>query len=253
MMSEIIDKNLLANLESLGLSEKEARVYIDLLAKGRAVGASKIVFSTGLHGQFVYNALATLEAKGLVKHSIVNGRKKFQANAPERLIQLVDEKKIIADRTRDMLAGFGKKELEQGFEVYEGEGAYMQRQFDALSEMSEGDSILIISTVWGDMFKGARPEFFEDYEREREKRKVSIRFLVNESLRGIAEKAKKTRYEIDYRVLPEHQSHSGICMYKTNTDFLLFGNPIVSFSFCNETVTQGYRNFFNILWEMGRA
>ena len=56
------------------------------------MGSSKIVATTKLHGQFVYNALATLEEKGLVKHSVVNGRKKFQANTPERLSQLIDEK-----------------------------------------------------------------------------------------------------------------------------------------------------------------
>lgn len=251
-MSQNLDKNLLINLESLGLSEKEARVYVDLLAKGRAVGTSKIVLTTGLHGQFVYNALASLEIKGLVKHSVINGRKKFQANTPERLLQLADEKRIIADRTRDMLAEFGRKEIEQGFEVYEGEGAYMQRQFDALSEMSEGDDILVISTVWGDMFKGARPDFFEEYESAREKRKVGIRFLVNEGLRGVVEKAKKTRNRVDFRILPEHQSHSGICIYKSNTDFSLFGNPITAFSFRNERVTQGYRNFFEMLWSMAK-
>lgn len=228
-------------------------MYVDLLAKGRAVGSSKIVATTKLHGQFVYNALATLEEKGLVKHSVVNGRKKFQANTPERLSQLIDEKKIIAERTRDMLAEFGHKEIEQGFEVYEGEGAYMQRQIDALSEMSESKDILIISTVWGDMFKGLRPDFFDNYEKVREEHAVGIRFLVNEGLRDIVERAKKSRYRVNYRILPEHKSFSGISVYKNTTDFALFGDPITAFSFRNPIVTQGYRNFFEMLWELGKS
>jgi len=251
-MSKKLDKNLLTNLESLGLSEKEARVYIDLLAKGHAVGSSKIVTGTGLHGQYVYSALGALEAIGLVKHSIVNGRKKFQANMPDRLSQLVDEKRIIAERTKDMLAEFGHHEVEQGFEVYEGEGAYMRRQLDALSEMSAGEDILVVSTVWGDMFRGARPDFFENYEKAREERGVGVRFLVNEGLREIVEHAKKSRYRVDYRILPEHQSFSGITVYKNTTDFLLFGNPITSFSFRNSIVTQGYRNFFEMLWGLAK-
>ena len=144
-----------------------------------------------------------------MKHSVVNGRKKFQANTPERLSQLIDEKKIIAERTRDMLAEFGHKEIEQGFEVYEGEGAYMQRQIDALSEMSESKDILIISTVWGDMFKVLRPDFLIIMKKVREEHAVGIRFLVNEGLRDIVERAKSldTALIIEYfqsiRVLVE--------------------------------------------------
>ena len=77
-MSKNIDKSLINNLEKLGLNHKEALVYIDLLTKQRPVGSSKIVHSTGLHGQFVYDSLYSLEDKGLVKHSVANGRKKFE-------------------------------------------------------------------------------------------------------------------------------------------------------------------------------
>src|SRR3989338_11353117 len=99
MQSKIIDqtenKPLIQGLESFGLSEKEAAVYLALLPR-RDVGSSKLVLATGLHKQFVYNALARLEELGLAKHVIQNGRKKFSANRPQRIVSILDEKKLAA-------------------------------------------------------------------------------------------------------------------------------------------------------------
>ena len=65
----------------------------------------------------------------------------------------------------------------------------MQRQIDALSEMSESKDILIISTVW-ETCSVLRPDFFDNCEKVREEHAVGIRFLVNEGLRDIVERAK---------------------------------------------------------------
>lgn len=251
-MSNIIDERILSNLLSLGLDEKEAAVYSNLLSQGKAVGSSKIIEGTGLHGQFVYAALGRLEAKGLTKHSIVNGRKKFEANAPSRLTHLAEEKRFIAEQTADALSTISRHPNAQDFEMYQGEIAFTQRLYDALEEMQKGDTICIISTVWGEMFSGARPAFFSDYERERQKREIGIRFIVNEGLRETVADAKKKRFGIEFRTLPEHVSRSGIYIYRECTDFCLFGDPIAAFRFRNAQVTEGYRNFFEILWKMGR-
>src|SRR3990167_10333976 len=79
-MSKKIDEkmngDIIMSLEALGLKKKEARVYLALLELGQ-VGSSKIIQRTGLHGQFVYQALEGLEEKGLAQHAIQAGRKKL--------------------------------------------------------------------------------------------------------------------------------------------------------------------------------
>ena len=47
----------LTGLESFGLSENEARVYLYLLERGAEVGGSKVAFGSDLHRQYVYTAL----------------------------------------------------------------------------------------------------------------------------------------------------------------------------------------------------
>lgn len=250
-MSKDIDKNLIENLQLLGLTEKESKVYIDLLGKLIPVGSSKIVKTTGLHGQFVYDALYSLEKKGLVKHSVINGRKKFEANSPSRITNLIEEKRLMAEKTVDMLRIIVKKVPEQEFEVYQGEDAYIQHQFDMLENMGDNSEILIIATDWGELFTKKRMDFLEKYEKTRERKNISIRFVLNEGLREIALKAKDSRKNTDYRFLPDHQSYSGICVFEESIDFYLMGDPITVFNFKNEKIAQGYRSFFEVLWKMG--
>lgn len=251
-MSKDIDKNLIDNLQSLGLSEKESRVYIDLLGKLIPVGSSKIVRTTGLHGQFVYDALYSLEKKGLVKHSVVKGRKKFEANSPSRISNLIEEKRLLAEKTVDILKTIIKKTPEQEFEIYQGEDAYIQHQFDMLGKMKDNGEILIISTDWGELFTKKRMEFLEKYEKHRDQKNISIRFILNEGLRDISLKAGDSRKNTSYRFLPEHQSYSGICVFEEFIDFYLMGEPITVFNFKNEKISQGYKNFFNILWDLAK-
>ncbi|MFS6744375.1 helix-turn-helix domain-containing protein, partial [Staphylococcus aureus] len=85
-------KDIVRDLESLGLKAKEALVYISLLELGE-VGSSHIAKKTGLHTQFIYMALDALEKHGLTQHVIRRGRKKFSAKHPQALVRLVEQQK----------------------------------------------------------------------------------------------------------------------------------------------------------------
>src|SRR5262245_8265028 len=128
-MTENLDqKELLKSLQDFGLSEKEAAVYFALLPR-RDVGSSKIVLATGLHKQFVYNALARLEEMGLAKHVIQNGRKKFSAVTPTRILSLIEEKKLAAQPMVRQLQEYFVGAHEQDFEVLQGTNAFIAHQF----------------------------------------------------------------------------------------------------------------------------
>jgi hypothetical protein len=95
MPSENLDisseHDLIKQLSDVGLTDKEARVYLALLSR-QNVGSSKLIAATGLHGQFVYDALARLEQLGLAKHVIQNGRKKFSPNYGSKLQTLFSDR-----------------------------------------------------------------------------------------------------------------------------------------------------------------
>ena len=80
-------------LEELGLSDKEAAVYLALLTFENAA-PSTIAEKTKLNRSTVYVVLESLEKKGLASETNVGKTIHYQAAAPERLETYVEQQKL---------------------------------------------------------------------------------------------------------------------------------------------------------------
>src|SRR3989344_9491116 len=99
-MSKNIDTNLIQELLALGFNAKEAEVYIALL-RGGEMSAIKVSVITGLHRQFVYNALSALKERGLVVQ--IGTPAKWRAQNPRKLIALAEEQEMRAAKAVEAL------------------------------------------------------------------------------------------------------------------------------------------------------
>lgn len=247
-IDEIQSEDLLKRLEELGLSEKESRVYLALLPR-RDTGTSKIIRATGLHGQFVYDALERLEKLGLAKHVVERGRKKFSANTPNRLIALIDEKRTAAHSIARELQSRFQGAHEQDFEVYQGRDAFVAHEFQLMEEMPEGCTIDILGGGGGS-YVGIIGEEMDEFERIRNKRNIKIRYI---SAAGQGENLKKmaaSRKNFEYRVFPHLEN--GLIDTDIWPDLLVlqfYGDPILSFALTSKEIANSYRQFFNALWK----
>ncbi len=245
------NKELLRRLENIGLSQKEAVVYVALLPHPNT-GTSNLIRTTGLHGQFVYDALARLEEIGLAKHVIQNGRKKFSAGSPERILSLIEEKKLSAQRVVEQLkAQFGETH-EQSFEVYQGRNAFVAYQWTLLEGMEEGETVDALGSG-GDQYVELLGEEVEAFEKRRAEKKIFMRYL---STGGSEENFKKmlavqTQY-LEFRKLPQPAHGVETDIYHDKIVFHLYGDPVISFAFKNKTIAEGYQRFFNVLWDLSK-
>ena len=73
-------------LEELGLSRNEARIYLFLLRKGET-STGPIIKETGIANSRVYESLNSLIEKGLVSFNIQRKCKYFKANEPKALLE----------------------------------------------------------------------------------------------------------------------------------------------------------------------
>lgn len=251
-MSEKFDENdekeLLQELEMLGLSEKESRVYIELLPR-QDVGTSVLIRATGLHGQFVYDALARLEELGLVKHVVSSGRRKFSANSPTRLVALVEEKRLAAQKVAKELSERFKGTSEQSFEVYQDAAAFVAHEFAVLEQMPEGEVIYVLGSG-GDKYMEFMGHHIDEYERLRTAKKVQIRYISTGGSPLYLKVMAQTRRFFDYRVLPAPAPGVDADITGDTVVFNLFGSPVVSFAFKNKVIAEGYQRFFEVLWNM---
>lgn len=249
--SESTHKDLILDLERLGLSNKEARIYLALLNLGE-VGASKIIKSTELHGQFVYNTLDTLEGRGLVQHSIVRGRKKFTAKSPDTLIILIDQQKRCAEMVSKKLKKMQGANPLQQFDVYQGQEMFVRNEFELLKTSPVDSEILIIGGN-GDKYRENHGKFFESYEYARKKKNVVVRYVGSEEQRHFLRHSQENRELFKYHLLPgAFGGEFTTTIFEDRINFYMFSEPIVVFSLKNKKIAESYRGFFETLWKLAK-
>lgn len=248
----IDNSDLLKKLEVIGLTEKEASVYLALQGLD-SVGSSRIIRATGLHGQFVYQALEKLVEKGLVQYVIRNGRKKWSAQPARRLLGLLDEKRRVAEGVIDEIAKIKTNGQPQSFELFQGDRAYFELCIQMLLEADECETHNLIGGGWKKFFETIGKKGFEEFEKIRVGKKIQDRFVGPESERSLYQKSKQERADFDYRVLPN--MNSGLfttSIWKKSIVLTFFGNPVMAFVLRNEEVAASNLDFFETLWKLGK-
>lgn len=250
-IDEIKNKDLLNKLQELGLSEKEAAVYLALLPR-KDTGTTKLIRATGLHGQFVYAALAKLEDLGLAKHSIQGGRKKFSANTPNRLMSLVEEKRLAAQAVAKELQSRFAGKHEQDFEVYQGDGAFMAHQLELLKLVPDGSTLEVVGSEnerYSETFRESG--LWNEFERIWIEKKIHFRYLGTEAQRERLREREKNEPNLEYRILPGLSlGQISIEIRPGNVTFAVYGDTLLDLTLTGKEIADGYRGFFNAVWAL---
>ena len=253
-MSNIIDKNddILKDLKALGLDTNESTVYLSLLKLGE-VGASKIVFDTHFHGQTVYDALYSLESKNLVRHNLVKGRKKFLAQNPSILIDLIEKQKGIASQIVEKIEKRFTAIDVENIEIIKGRESFVLNEFKHLKELPQGSELLILGGT-GDTFIKNFGKQFNEYDYQRGKKQIKVRYIGSEKQREYLIDSQNKRNDFEYRFLPDVFSGiTNITIFKNYAVVIyLFDETVTTIKIGNKKITQSYIDFFETLWKLGK-
>lgn len=247
----MVDEKLSAQLEQLGFSPKEASVYVALVGLGTS-GSSHIIEATKLHGQFVYQTLAKLEARGLVSHAVVRGRKKFQAAHPQTLVRLAERQVRLAEDIAKTLESTLAVPADSTFEVYQGLEAFREHEADLLRRAPHGTELLVIGGS-GDRWRDSMGEALGAYEFKRRQKEIRVRYLGSKDQIELLKKDQANRFLLETRVLPV--MFTGMVNTNIWPDVInlnTFGAPVTSFVLCSKPVAESYRSFFEALWGMAK-
>lgn len=83
-------------LREIGLSEKEAEVYLALLA-GDSFSILEVAKKTKINRTTIYPVIKSLSEKGLVSETTINSKTHYQAESPERLETYLERQKILLE------------------------------------------------------------------------------------------------------------------------------------------------------------
>jgi len=244
--------NELHDLRELGLSKREAQVYLALLQEGQS-GAGKLLKRTGLYRVILYDTLENLVKKGLVSFFELNRRKQFIAEDPEKLIEELKIKQKIAGELVQKLHNLHSAETSERiirlYEGFRGIKSCQQNYFEEFSRKPGGEYLMIGASF---QLHETLDAFFNGFHERRAKVGVKARLLFNPDNRKFGELKKKFSLT-QVRYLPANVfTPSWLSMYG---DVVLIGvmdeNPLAIF-IKNKRIADSYRNYFEIMWKASR-
>jgi sugar-specific transcriptional regulator TrmB len=231
-------------LEESGLTRNESLIYQALLELGPSL-AGQISRKTGLHRRTVYDVTEMLITKGLIGYILNNNRRVFQASSPERFLDILKEKEeAINSHIPEMMEYYKKTQEKQETNFYKGMQGIKTVFEDQLKEKTNEILILGASHLAHDIFKF----YLKWYNQKRVKQKIKMKAIFNEN------KGKNNIPYSEVRYLPEkYSSPVAVNIYSDKVAIILWSKESpFAILIKNKEIADGYKKYFNIMWEIAK-
>jgi HTH-type transcriptional regulator, sugar sensing transcriptional regulator len=190
-------------LESYGLSEKEAKVYVSLLELGETV-IQRISIKSKVKRTTLYDVLESLIKKGLVSTIIKKKRKYYIASDPRELESKLDEKKaLIKTIIPELLSISNLIDKKPKIRFYEGEEGIKEIYMDTLNYPDKP----LWAWVTDDVFELLDENFLYYYLNQRVKNKITA-YVISPDTEEIREYRKEDKKYLRFTKLQKTENFS---------------------------------------------
>ena len=237
---------------SLGLTPNETKVYSTLLDLGTAQ-AGNITEKSGIHRRNVYDALSRLMEKGLISFVIVNNKKLFSPVNPRRFIEIIEEKKFELDNLKQE---FNKMmpELELKGRMQEKHDVRFFKGVEGLKSVFEDIMRTrkdYIGYGPGEQLEKVLKHYMKHFVDRRIKAKIRIKLIYDEESRHKIKK--KALSEIRY-IPQQFSSRAALRIYGDKVALLLLSEKEpLAIVIKNKAIADGYRKYFEVMWDAAEA
>lgn len=239
-------------LTALGLDNKEAGIYLALLALGDAPIAD-LVDATGEHPQIVNRMVDRLIAKGLVLSATRKHRRYVRAESPKVLEESEANKlRQLREALPDLLA-LQRRQDNALVRVAKGTEAVVQLRTRAFKDMKEGSTYYVVGAS-GDRFYEVVGDRHAAIEKLRIDRKIKKKLIAFESQRRSLEKNDVHRKYADFRFLPlAYSVPSSTNIFDDTVAILIWTPEPIVITIESPEVARSYRDYFSALWKAAVA
>jgi len=240
------------SLKSVGLSEKEALTYLDLLRHGESQ-TGKICERTGIPSSHIYKILDSLIMKGLSSFKLINNVKVFQASEPDHLANLFSEKeKSVRKDKEELMKSISELKVMPSnierltdFKYFQGIRGIKSLYMEIINSWKKGDEYFIASAPL-ESFDKLEAFFVQVVHKKRIRDKVKLKILVNKGNKteGML-RAKMPLTEVKY-LDANTKTEYGVL----NDYFFLvsYGKEPYGLLIKDKNFAETYKTFFDILW-----
>lgn len=248
LLLNMVEESLVYELEYLGFTPNEAKVYLVLLRIGHAQ-AGRIATECRLERTSTYNALKKLTQAGVVSSVIESNKQTFSVSEPKKILDMFKEKEERAMRIIPQLQELRKFEREKESIIkFRGYAGIKTVFNEILNSCKAGEEYLIFGSE--NQFSKKMPVYAEIYVARKDKKKIKARILVNEKLRSFGSKMSKYT-EVRY-VPNEVRSLSNINVYKNKVAIFIWSEIPEAIIIDNKDTADSFRSYFEFMWNCAK-
>jgi len=236
----------------LGLVKNEARIYEALLKEGES-SVGRISVKSGVHRRNVYDTLNRLMEKGLVAEIVDTRENRYQAVDPQKLMEILEEKKSTLDKVMPSLKKLYKdKPHQESVQIYHGPEGWKNYMLDMINT---GETVYFIAAKGGWLDERVK-DFFPTFIEKAEKAGLDYYHIFDHEVQTDCQEILK--YVGDkYKFLPKG--------YSTRCSIDIFGdhvNIVVGIKagsleeesslvvIKNPLVADSFRTWFQFMWDV---
>jgi len=245
------------NLEKLGLSEKEAKVYLATLELGQAT-VQQIAKKAEVQRPTAYVLLDSLIKDGLVTNVDVGKKTLFAAETPEQLDRLIKKEEVELKEKYDRLeeiipelkALFNLSENKPKVKFYAGKEGIIaiQEEFTRVAETQKQD--MVGFTPLDELFK-AFPDYEETYSKKRAESQIVSRVIYTRAPGPIANATSPTKKR-EARYIPKDKFPftSSVTVYGEEYLVLIsYGAQLLGVAIQSKDIASTFRTIFELAWK----
>lgn len=243
---------IIEDLQKLGLSKSEATLYLSLLKLGSSE-VQPLIEETGFYKANIYQSLERLYEKGIISKIIENGKRVYQIQKPDSLLELVKKKKDDL-RNQEETA----KELIKSIEIkksYVQETAMVFRGIAGIKQIyaeivnKKLDYLVLGSPKESEIII---PDYYwQNLHLKQKEYKIKAKMIFHKSLRNWKKQIPENIIELRF-FDEKFEPLTETTIYGTKVAFVVWTeNPIVTI-INNEHLANSYKQIFNILWKIAK-
>ncbi len=242
-------------LQELGLSDKEASVYISLLQvdNDSVLDLSK---KTKINRTTIYPVLESLAKKGLISEAQVDKKIRYHAEPPERLETYVERQKTMlqehSNRLKDVIPQLKSIQRETGekpmVKYFEGRQGAISSLEEFYNSIGKGGTAYLIYPK--DAIKNIFNEKeIEKYRSIRLKREIKTKVISTSSKNDIISDSTGNRIQIDGEKYP---ITSDIAIYEDKVRVTILGKSLAAFSIKSQDLADTLRSLFDLVFDLSK-
>jgi len=235
-------------LQSLGLSKNEAKIYLALAELGLTT-IGNVAKKCKLHRTNIYDAVESLMRKGLVSHILQNDVKHYQISRPEDLVDMIHEKEDIAEHLVPRIKLMHEmSNTRSAAQIYVGVIA-TKRALDR--HLDHNKEILVLGAPSNNIGKTMGP-FLTNFHKRRIDKKIQMKHIYNTPDFDRIAFLKKLPFT-SVRILPsEYGTPATTNIVGDEVSMVMWDDTPTVVIIKSVKLADAYRNYFNILWKRAK-